>query len=529
VATKAQKRQQRAEQFDYGDIKQAAEQAEKGFAPTCFTIPEGMELIRLKKDKKHRWDVIGYVCGDKNPEMKEGKFYHNLSYWVHPRIGPSGKWFPCNAKNGRGRCAACERLSKLRFAGEADEDTREALNPKHRHLFYVVDRDDKDKGVQLFETPHYGKGQGFGEMLYALVQDIEDEDDPRRRFHSPSEGMTLVFKAKEESFPGGTFAKPLRMDFVPRQSQYKSSLWKDLPSLEDLVATADYKKLKSALEGVESGGDDDQDVALTDENVGDECKARVNGKWVEGEIKSVNEKKGTAVVKTGPRSDAIVKFEDIKLVGEDVDDEEEIDDPEDNDTFTEDEDEEEEKPKKKGKKKPAEEDEDEDEDAEDADDEEGEEEDEEDSEDDEDAESGDEEDEDDDDDGGDDDATADELGIEVGSVVKHKRLGVCEVTHVSRDGTAVRLKPKRGPEQRGVAPGECELIEEEEEEEEKPKKGKAKAAKKGKKEPAEDEEEEEPEEEEEDDEAPFEEDEDFGEEEEEEEKPKKKGNKKGRK
>jgi len=139
---------------------------------------------------------------------------------------------------------------------------------------------------------------------------------------------------------------------------------------------------------------------------------------------------------------------------------------------------------------------------------------------------------------GDSETTADDLGIEVGSTVKHKKLGKCEVVHVSGDGTSLRLKDEDGEVHRAIPPETCKLLETEEEEDEDEdespkKKGKKKVKKKTKRardEEDEDEEEEEDEEEDSSDDEEEEEEEDEEEdEEEEEEKPKKKTKKKVKK
>lgn len=192
-----------------------------------------------------------------------------------------------------------------------------------------------------------------------------------------------------------------------------------------------------------------------------------------------------------------------------------------------DEEEEDEKPAKKkptkGAKKAVKEDEDEDEEAEDE--EEAEDDDE-----------GDEEDE--------NDPTAEEAGIEVGTLVTHEEFGDCEVVHVSGDGTSLRLKDSEDEVHRGVAPGECEVkkgkkkpakppkksakaveeddeVEDDEEDEKPAKKGKAK------KKPAKDEDEEDEEDE---DDLPFSDDDDDEEdlEDDEDEKPAKKKPAKGK-
>ncbi len=63
----------------------------------------------------------------------------------------------------------------------------------------------------------------------------------------------------------------------------------------------------------------------------------------------------------------------------------------------------------------------------------------------------------DDDDAGDasDEPTASDLGIVKGDVVVHKKYGICDVIHVSGDGTSLRLEDSKGEDHRGVAPAEC--------------------------------------------------------------------------
>jgi hypothetical protein len=76
----------------------------------------------------------------------------------------------------------------------------------------------------------------------------------------------------------------------------------------------------------------------------------------------------------------------------------------------------------------------------------------------------DEDDEDSDDD--DDDPSAEDMGIEVGTVVTHKKWGTCKVTKVSGDGTSVRVKDKngKGEERNGIAPKDPKVVKEDEDE-----------------------------------------------------------------
>lgn len=60
-----------------------------------------------------------------------------------------------------------------------------------------------------------------------------------------------------------------------------------------------------------------------------------------------------------------------------------------------------------------------------------------------------------------DDPSAEDLGIEQGMKVRHKEHGICEVVHVSSDGTSLRLMDEDGEKHTSVAPSECKVIKEE--------------------------------------------------------------------
>ena len=76
------------------------------------------------------------------------------------------------------------------------------------------------------------------------------------------------------------------------------------------------------------------------------------------------------------------------------------------------------------------------------------------------------EDDDDDDDDEEEGPTAKELGIKVGSKIKHKEHGVCTVKHVSGDGTSLRLEDEDGDLHRAIASWECKPVKKKKEDDE---------------------------------------------------------------
>lgn len=85
--------------------------------------------------------------------------------------------------------------------------------------------------------------------------------------------------------------------------------------------------------------------------------------------------------------------------------------------------------------------------------------------------------------------------LAIGVFVKHKKLGDCEVVHVSENGSILRLEDEDGEVHRGIKSSDCTAAEpdedDEDEDEEPPKKSKAKPKSKAKAKPADDDDEDE--------------------------------------
>jgi len=402
MATKQQKRQ-----IKYTSAKERAEEHSKGQFTPLFEVPEGTKQLKFEDVTKYRLNPVPHVVGDNNPYFNKGDVHYEFTYFVHPRIGPENKWFVCNRltfKKGGGkskgdkkkqRCAGCEARARLAQSPEGNEEAIDALKPQERQLWLFENIDDPDSGVQLFDAAHWGKGQGFGEMLDSLT-DALDDDDPRQEFFHLEGGQTLMVKTRRDSYEGRKFIRPSHMEFAPRKKKYPSSLLRNVPSLDQLPIPANYEDFKKAISGFTEEEEDD-------------LKKHKKGK---GKPKGDEEE-----------DEADVEEEETEDEDENLDEDEEEEDEEEEET------------------------------------------------------------------------TAEEAGIEVGTRVKHKKFGECEVIHVSKDGTSLRIKDEDDEEHRGVAPSQVKVVEDDEDEEE-DEDEEPKAKKKTNKRPKDDEDEEEEEEDE---------------------------------
>ena len=138
----------------------------------AFSVPEGLPVVKLEKDKIYRFSFIPYRVGKRcpNPGAAPGKLFWIRSYMNHPRIGPNKDTFLCLANSFKEPCPACaisERLFKTPLAqmSPADKELQKALKPKKRTMALVFDHDHPEKGLQFFEDSYFSFGETFTNKL----------------------------------------------------------------------------------------------------------------------------------------------------------------------------------------------------------------------------------------------------------------------------------------------------------------------------------------------------------------------------
>lgn len=349
MANPAKKRE--ARKIVYTKPKERIADREKGWTPTTFTVPDGMETFKFRKEKTYRLTIVPFVVGEGNPSADPGTIHFERTYYTHANVGPQETAQTCSLKSFSEPCPICQQMALLTRQGNLSDDMKSALRPKERQLWLVIDHDERDKGIQLLECAHFGKGAGFGEMLDNKL-DAADEDSPYQNFfHLGTDGMTLVVKTKKDSFNGREFYKPINMELEPRREKdsVPESILDKAPCLDDLIIKPDYDELSELFHGgdkQESAKPKDKKVnetpkdnaeteaeeteAETEEDGGDEATLEIGatvefmlkGKMVQGEVTKINETDEKATVKVEGQSKLqVVKFEDLTLINdEDADD-----------------------------------------------------------------------------------------------------------------------------------------------------------------------------------------------------------------
>jgi hypothetical protein len=243
--------------------KRRAETHSHGFERTTTTTPEGMSYFQLKASGMKRIDVLPHVVKETNKYADAGELHYEKTFFVH-RIGPNGDAYICREKTTSEKCPVCEHLAKLRRDPNADEELIKSLRPKERQLFYVIDHDEPEKGVQLWDISYYL----FGKQLDARIKNSEEDDGFDLFFDPGSEGLTLRLGIAERSFSGRAFYEVETVDFKPRKNAIDPELYEDLPSLDDLIKVEGYNKLKSIfLQTTEEGEEEEEEVEEVEEEV----------------------------------------------------------------------------------------------------------------------------------------------------------------------------------------------------------------------------------------------------------------------
>jgi hypothetical protein len=334
---------------------------------TCLILPEGVNMFRLKSAGTKRIDIMPYKVGKGNPYAEEGQLYFERTFHAYRGIGAENQSYVAPSKtpdeNGRMRKdPIAEYRAKLMKDPNADEDLIKDLAPKERQLFNVIDLDDKDKGVQIWEVSYYL----FGKMLDAAIRNA-DEDEDYEHFFDLEHGFTLKLGIEEKSFGGRSFFAVESITFKPRRVAYSEDILEETHCLDDMLkvlpydelkdifletgsdSTADATKKGKAKKGKPAPVDEDEDEDEDDDLDMTPATPKAAKKVVKGK------RKPTPVVEEDDEDDwededeaPVKKGKAKKGKSAPVDEDEDEDDWED-----EDEDDEDEAPVKKGKAKPA--------------------------------------------------------------------------------------------------------------------------------------------------------------------------------
>jgi plastocyanin len=213
------------------------------YGSTYLNLPKETPQFELKG--KALLDFLPYEVGKGNPFADPGSFHYERTFWVHKGIGPDGRAYCCPREMSRGRlpCPICEKRQELRDDPNADEKVIDALKPKRRQLFKVVDANNRSKGVQIWDFSYHM----FGELLVEYLTD-ENNAEKLKDWCEFEGGMSLRLGTKEKKFNGRPYYEVTRIEFEERRKDYDpNKMLVEGPCLDDCFRVLPYDELKKVF------------------------------------------------------------------------------------------------------------------------------------------------------------------------------------------------------------------------------------------------------------------------------------------
>ena len=124
---------------------------------TVTTIPEGMDQFKIEKPGTYCFDVIPFVAKRKYPGYDPGMLVPFCIYHVHFDVGPNKRAVLCPRTVNK-PCPICDEERKLKGNPNISKDELKLYWPKKRMMMFVVDVNDRETGVQLFDMPYHNFG-----------------------------------------------------------------------------------------------------------------------------------------------------------------------------------------------------------------------------------------------------------------------------------------------------------------------------------------------------------------------------------
>lgn len=206
---------------------------------------EDVNWFKAKKGK-NEIDILPFEITTENDPggASIGDDNYKLEIWKHNNVGPKETQVLCLQETFNKACPICEARKEMLDAGaDWKDDEVKALGAKRRCIYNVIDLNDTDKHVQLFEQSHFK----FEKELFGAA---EYKNPDFICFADIEEGYTVTFRGSEETFNKNKFIEPKDFDFEPRDP-YGQSIYKDVYPLDAMLIVPTYEEVQSLFMGVD--------------------------------------------------------------------------------------------------------------------------------------------------------------------------------------------------------------------------------------------------------------------------------------
>ena len=250
--------------------KKKAERNMNRGGSSYLNLPEGTERFKPKKGT-YNLDFLPYqVSVTTHPEVDKGELWYQRTFFVHYGIGNDSNAFIC-PKTIKKPCPICEHVKEL-FNSDDDNDVELAkdIKAKERELYNIINLDDQDKGVQLFEYSYHLFGK-------ALDEEINEGDDDLGGFAELESGKTVSVSFRKKKFGSNEFFETRKIEFDDRED-YEEDILDDVFDLDSLMVIQDYKTLQKALYDLDEEEEEEEEEKSSDDEEEEEKPKKSSSK-----------------------------------------------------------------------------------------------------------------------------------------------------------------------------------------------------------------------------------------------------------
>ena len=198
-------------------------------------------------------DILPYVITTKNhPQgMKIGYEDYLLDLFVHKNVGPRDDSFICLSKNFGKPCPICEEMARLSKEGKDDE--AKAIKPSRRAVYNVIDLNNPDEGIQLFDVSHWLFEKELTEELKGCYTDGEIPI-----FSDLEEGMSIKFRGSDKVFKGNKYLEYKTFSFEDRDEDYDDKILDEVYPLDAMLVIPTYEEVYASFYGEDADEEEEE-------------------------------------------------------------------------------------------------------------------------------------------------------------------------------------------------------------------------------------------------------------------------------
>lgn len=196
---------------------------------------------------KHIFDVVPYYAGKFDTQVKPGVETYTYYYKSH-RIGVNKTEVICPRLYGN-PCPQCEELDSMNY--DDNPDYFKDYGAKNRGLYNIIvlnSREEKAKGIQVFDQPHFFFEEKI--LSQACEPSLDGGPDKWIDFADIKNGKTIQLEIAE----GGKFDQWLGHKFRDRQYPLDKSLRDKAFKLDEIVIFKTYDEIRELMDSGVSGG-----------------------------------------------------------------------------------------------------------------------------------------------------------------------------------------------------------------------------------------------------------------------------------